>query len=66
MDVVDDLLSVDALGIEWEWERAPEVSLVIVDEVADAVEFANRYSPQFVVSVITDRCRGVRALLLGR
>ena len=40
------------------------MSLVIVDDVADAVELANRYSPQFVVSVITadraefERCYG--------
>jgi glutamate-5-semialdehyde dehydrogenase len=64
VNVVDGPLSVDALGIEWEWERAPEVSLVIVDQVADAVEFANRFGPQFVVSVITtdaeefERCYG--------
>jgi glutamate-5-semialdehyde dehydrogenase len=43
-----------SLGIEWEWERSPEVSLVIVDDVDHGVELANRYSPRFVVSVITD------------
>jgi glutamate-5-semialdehyde dehydrogenase len=42
------------LGTEWEWERSPEVSLVIVDDVDDGVTLANRHSPQFVVSVITD------------
>ncbi len=47
-------LDATSLGTEWEWERSPEVSLVIVDDVDQAVELANRYSPQFVVSVITD------------
>ena len=42
------------LGVEWEWEDSPEVTLAIVDDVAEAVAFCNRYSPRFVVSVISD------------
>jgi glutamate-5-semialdehyde dehydrogenase len=53
VEVLDEVLAAEALGTEWEWERAPELSLVIVDDVAVAVELANRHSPQFVVSVIT-------------
>jgi glutamate-5-semialdehyde dehydrogenase len=51
---VASVLPESALGSEWEWERAPELSLVVTDAVADAVKLANTYSPQFVVSVITD------------
>jgi glutamate-5-semialdehyde dehydrogenase len=48
-----DPLAEDALGTEWEWETAPEVSLVVVDDVDHAIALANRYSPRFVVSVVT-------------
>jgi len=42
------------LGHEWEWEASPEVSLVVVDSVDDAVEQFNEHSPQFVASLIDD------------
>lgn len=39
---------------EWEWEGTPEIFLVLVDGVEHAVQLCNRYSPQFVVSVIAE------------
>lgn len=42
------------LGREWEWERTPEVSLVIVDAVDGAVDLFHRYSPRFVVSLVSE------------
>lgn len=42
------------LGREWEWEESPEVTLKIVDSVDDAVRLFNRYSPQFIASLISD------------
>ncbi len=42
------------LGTEWEWERSPEVSLVVVPDVDRAVALHNRYSPRFVASLISD------------
>ena len=42
-----------ALAAEWEWERSPELTLVVTHDVADAVARCNRYSPHFVASVIT-------------
>jgi glutamate-5-semialdehyde dehydrogenase len=42
------------LGIEFEWEAAPEFHMVVVDDVDHAVTLFNRHSPQFVVSVISD------------
>ena len=41
------------LAIEWEWERSPELTLVVTPDVADALTLCNRYSPRFVASVIT-------------
>ena len=50
--LVEQLAQAD-LGREWEWEETPEVSLVFVREVEEAVALFNRYSPQFIVSVIS-------------
>ena len=41
------------LAREWEWEGTPEVSLVVVDDLPAGVALFNRYSPQFVLSVIS-------------
>jgi glutamate-5-semialdehyde dehydrogenase len=46
-------LAEDQLGREWEWEESPEVTLVLVDSVDDAVALFNRYSPQFDASLIS-------------
>ena len=48
------VLAEDDLAIEWEWEQSPEITLVVVDSVDDAVELCNRYSPRFVASIVTD------------
>jgi glutamate-5-semialdehyde dehydrogenase len=42
------------LATEWEWEHSPEVTLVVVDSVDDAVALCNRHSPRFVASLVTD------------
>ena len=42
----------DDLGIEWEWEDAPEVALVVVQTVDDAVALFNRCSPRFAASLV--------------
>lgn len=42
------------LGREWEWEEAPEATLVLVEDVAEAVTLFNQYSPQFVASLISE------------
>ena len=46
------------LGVEWEWEDSPEVTLVVVDDVAHAVRLFNEQAPRFVASLIsTDPAR---------
>jgi glutamate-5-semialdehyde dehydrogenase len=44
----------DQLGHEWEWEQTPEITLKLVDDTDHAVALFNRYSPQFVATLISD------------
>jgi glutamate-5-semialdehyde dehydrogenase len=47
-----DVLPVEELGREWEWEETPELSLDVVPSLEHAIERFNRYSPRFVASLI--------------
>lgn len=47
------LIDDDDLGIEWEWERSPEISVAVVEDLQQAIFLFNRYSPQFVLSLIS-------------
>ena len=49
-----ELLAQDQLGHEWEWEETPELTLVVVDSVDEAVNLFNRYSPQFAATLIAE------------
>ena len=46
--------SVDSLGTEYEWEENPEFAIVLVEDINEAVELFNVYSPQFIVSMISE------------
>ena len=46
--------SVDSLGTEYEWEENPEFAIVLVEDIDEAVELFNVYSPQFIVSMISE------------
>lgn len=48
-----DVLPVDELRREWEWEGTPEVSLVCASDDEEAIGLINKYSPRFVASIIT-------------
>lgn len=48
------VIAVDALGLEWEWEDAPEVTLAIVADTAEAVALFNEQSPRFAASLVAD------------
>ncbi len=48
------VLPTDELGREWEWEDAPEVSLVVTADVGAATALCNRYSPRLVSSLVSD------------
>lgn len=43
-----------ALGEEWEWENSPEITLTVVDDVAEAVTLFNTQSPRFTASLVSD------------
>ena len=40
-------------GEEWEWEESPEVTLILVDSLDEAIGLFNRYSPRLVASLIS-------------
>ncbi len=42
------------LAVEWEWEGSPEVTLLLVDGLDEAIELFNRNSPRFTLSVISE------------
>jgi glutamate-5-semialdehyde dehydrogenase len=48
-----DVIPVDELSREWEWEKTPEVSLVLAKDDDDAIDLINTHSPRFVASIIT-------------
>ena len=41
------------LGHEFMWEQSPEICLMVVENVQEAITLCNHYSPQFVASIIT-------------
>jgi glutamate-5-semialdehyde dehydrogenase len=47
-------IDADQLGHEWEWERSPEITLVAVDSVDQAVEWFNQMSPRFAASLVSN------------
>ena len=48
-----ETIAMDQLATEWEWEEAPEITLLSVDSVDQAVALFNRYSPRLVGSLIS-------------
>lgn len=47
-------LNRDDLDKEWEWENNPECSLVVVDDLDEAIALFNRYAPRFIVSIVSE------------
>ncbi len=46
-------IDIEDLGTEWEWENSPEVSLVVTDDLDEAVDLFNRFSPRLVATLIS-------------
>lgn len=42
------------LSKEFEWETSPEFHMVVVENVQEAIALFNRFSPQFVVSIVSE------------
>lgn len=53
-EVQAEPIDLAGLGVEWEWEESPEVTLAIVPSVDEAVLWFNRYSPRFVASLVSN------------
>lgn len=49
-----ELIGDDELGVEWEWEQSPEVSLTLVPDVDAAIELFNTQSPRLAASLISE------------
>ena len=49
-----EVIDGDELGREWEWEDSPEVTLVVVPDIATAVRLFNAQSPRFVASLVSE------------
>jgi glutamate-5-semialdehyde dehydrogenase len=49
-----ELIADSDLGIEWEWEESPEVTLKLVDDVDEAVGLFNTQSPRFAASAVSE------------
>jgi len=45
------------LATEWEWDSIPEFTVLIVEDLDEAVASCNEHSPRFVVSVVGDADR---------
>lgn len=46
-------LSPGALGVEWEWEATPELTITTVPDVDSAIQLFNTYSPRFIASLLS-------------
>jgi glutamate-5-semialdehyde dehydrogenase len=53
-EAIAETLSMADLGREWEWEATPEVSLVVVENLDEAITLFNAHSPRFVASLIAE------------
>lgn len=49
-----ELLPVDQMGREWEWEETPEVTLKFIADLEEGIHLFNTYSPQFIASLISE------------
>ena len=49
-----ELISREELGIEWEWEETPEITLVGTDSLDEAVALFNAQSPRLVGTLVSE------------
>jgi glutamate-5-semialdehyde dehydrogenase len=49
-----EVIGDDQLGVEWEWEESPEVTLTIVPDVETAIRLFNEQSPRFGASLVSE------------
>ena len=49
-----EVISREELGIEWEWEETPEITLVRADSLDEAVALFNAQSPRLVGTLVSE------------
>jgi glutamate-5-semialdehyde dehydrogenase len=49
-----DIVALGELAREWEWEDNPEVTLIVVPTLRDAVSLFNRHSPRLVATLLSE------------
>ena len=49
-----EVISREELGIEWEWEETPEITLVRADSIDEAVSLFNAQSPRLVGTLVSE------------
>jgi glutamate-5-semialdehyde dehydrogenase len=49
-----EMIGDDQLGVEWEWEASPEVTLTLVPDIETATRLFNEQSPRFAASLISE------------
>jgi glutamate-5-semialdehyde dehydrogenase len=49
-----ELIGDDELGVEWEWENSPEVTLTVTADVDEATRLFNEQSPRLVVCLVSE------------
>jgi glutamate-5-semialdehyde dehydrogenase len=49
-----EVVPLDELSREWEWDTTPEVSVVCARDDGEAIDLINTHSPRFVASILTD------------
>jgi glutamate-5-semialdehyde dehydrogenase len=49
-----EIIDPEEAGREWEWEGSPEVTLLLVDGLEEAIDLFNRLSPRLVASLVSD------------
>tara|TARA_B100000809_G_scaffold82813_2_gene81177 strand:- start:6734 stop:8227 length:1494 start_codon:yes stop_codon:yes gene_type:complete len=42
------------IGREWEWENSPEITLIVVKDLQEAIQLFNAHSPRLVASLISN------------
>jgi glutamate-5-semialdehyde dehydrogenase len=56
-----EIIEDEELGVEWEWEESPEVTLTVVPDVETAIGLFNEQSPHFVASLVSEDTEEHRA-----
>lgn len=49
-----ELIAESELGVEWEWEDSPEVTLAVFPDLAACIDAFNEYSPRLVTTLLAE------------